>query len=228
MIRLRHFIAFLLLVALGGAAWTYRAARTVPEFYQQTLVLQPQVAEQAGNEFTEQTFELANRVRDFGKWSALFTDEQVNGWLATEMPQKHPELVPEGFADPRVRFGKDGLQFGVQYTAAGVKTIVWLDVEVSMTEQREAALRFRRVQAGDLPLPLGHVLEALTQVAEDLNAPLRWTTVDGDPTAMIGLTPSDDGRMRFELEQVKVSDGRLFVSGRTFRPTAAKPSAAAR
>lgn len=228
MIRLRQFVALMLLVALGGAAWMYRAARTVPEFYQQTLVLEPQVAEQAGNEFTEQTFELANRVRDFGKWSALFTDEQVNGWLATEMPQKHPELVPAGFAHPRVRFGKDGLQLGVQYTAAGVETVVWLDVEVSMTENREAALRFRRVRAGSLPLPLGHVLEALTHVAEDLHVPLRWTTTDGDPTALVGLTPSSDGRMRFELEQVKVSDGRLFLSGRTFRPTAANPNAAAR
>jgi hypothetical protein len=228
MIRLRYLVVSVLLVALGGAAWMYRAARTVPEFYQQTLVLEPQAAEKSGNEFTEQTFELANRVRDIGKWSALFTDEQVNGWLATEMPQKHPELVPEGFADPRVRFGQDGLQFGVQYTAAGVQTVVWLDVEVSMTESREAALRFRRVRAGDLPLPLGHVLDALTQVAEDLHVPLRWTTVDGDPTALIALSATSDGRMRFELEQVKISAGRLFVSGRTLRPTAAKPGAAAR
>lgn len=228
MIRLRYFFVLVTLVALGGAAWLYRAACTVPDFYQQTLVLAPHVAEKAGDEFTEQSFELANRVRDIGKWSALFTDEQVNGWLATEMPQKHPELVPEGFADPRVRFAQDGLQFGVQYTAAGVATIVWLDVEVSMTEQREAALRFRRVQAGSLPLPLGHVLDALTHVAEGLNVPLRWTTTDGDPTALIGLAATSDGRMRFELEQVKISDGRLFVSGHTVRPTAAKSGPAVR
>ena len=172
--------------------------------------------------------ELSNRVRLAGIWSAQFTDEQVNGWLATEMPEKHPELLPVGFTQPRVRFAENRLQLGVQSTASGVETVVWLDIEVSMTDEHEAALRFRQVRAGSLPLPLGHVLDALTQVAQDLEVPLRWTTVDDDPTALLGLPTLAGGYVRYELDKLKVSDGLLFVSGRTVRAKATSPGTAAR
>ena len=228
MFRFRTIIALLVLLAVVGAVSAYRAARTVPEFYHQVLELPPQQAEAAGEEFAASTLELSNRVRLAGIWSAQFTDEQVNGWLATEMPEKHPELLPVGFTQPRVRFAENRLQLGVQSTASGVETVVWLDIEVSMTDEHEAALRFRQVRAGSLPLPLGHVLDALTQVAKDLEVPLRWTTVDDDPTALLGLPTLAGGYVRYELDKLKVSDGLLFVSGRTVRAKATSPGTAAR
>ena len=53
MFRFRTIIALLVLLAVVGAVSAYRAARTVPEFYQQVLELPPQQAEAAGEEFME-------------------------------------------------------------------------------------------------------------------------------------------------------------------------------
>jgi hypothetical protein len=228
MLRLRYLSLLVVTIIVAVAGGTYRAASTVPEFYEESLALPPQEAHAAGDEFTATSFSLANQVREAGAWSAVFTDEQVNGWLAVDLPKKHPELLDPQFEEPRIRFHQDGLQLGVRRRVGAIKTVLWLDVEVKMSGAQEAALRFRHARAGSLPLPLGNLLDSLTEVAKDLDLPLRWTTVDGDPTAIIGLPALGEDGLRYELDKLKVSDGRLFVSGRTQHLAGVPTAAAAR
>lgn len=225
MFRLRYLLLLAALLVAVGVAGTYHAAQDVPDFYEQTLALPPEAAHEAGDEFEENSFALANDVREEGAWSALFTDTQVNGWLAVDLPKNHPELLPKEFSEPRLKFTPDGLQFGMRRKALGINTVVWLDIEVKMSGKQEAALRFRRVRAGKVPLPLGHLLDGLSEVAKELEVPLRWTTVDGDPTAVIGLPALGQDGMRYELDKLKVEEGRLFVSGRTTRVAATNATA---
>jgi hypothetical protein len=230
MFRLRTILSLLLATAAIACFGVYRAARSVPEFYETaTAPIPVEEADKAGDEFTATTVSLAGQAKREGEWSALFTDQQVNGWLAVDLPTKHPELLPPGYEQPRVRFSENGLQVGVRYASGAVNTVVWLDVDVQMTGSQEAALRFRRIRAGLLPLPLKQVLDSLTQVAEDLDLPLRWTTVDGDPTAVIGLPTLDNDGLQYDLDALQLSNGRLYVSGRTSRYSTAKgPATAAR
>jgi hypothetical protein len=229
MLRLRTLVllpaAFL---AASGVA-VYRAARSVPEFYVEAVKEVPSAAaDRAGDEFTATTVSLASQVRREGSWSAMFTDAQVNGWLITDLPTKHPDLLPPGYEQPRVRFTDHGLQLGVRCTTTPVTTVVWLDVDVQMTGAQEAALSFRRVRAGLLPLPLKEILDSLTQVAHDLELPLRWTTVDGHPTAIVGLPTLGSDGLQYDLDALKLSNGKLYVAGRTSRFAAKSTGAAAR
>jgi hypothetical protein len=228
MFRLRNWLIVGSLLLLGALATTFRAARAVPEFYEQAVELPPAQADAAGDEFAKNTLTLANEVREAGEWSALFTDEQVNGWLAAELPLKHPDLLPDGFWEPRVRFHEDGLQFGIRHRVAKVRTVVWVDVEVKMSGNQEAALRFRKVRAGSLPLPLGRLLDGVSELANDLQVPIRWTTIDGDPTAVIGLPALGKQGLRYDLDKLKVSEGRLFVSGRTTQLAASETKSSVR
>jgi hypothetical protein len=217
MFRLRTLAMFAAATAAMFGLGVYRAAQTVPDFYEASLSVPPADADKAGDEFTATTVSLASQVRREGEWSALFTDAQVNGWLATDLPAKHPELLPPDYEEPRVCFTAEGVQLGVRCTLSGVKTIVWLDVDVQMSGAHEASLRFRRVRAGMLPLPLGEVLGGLTQAADDLQLPLRWTTVEGDPTAIVGLPTLGSDGLRYELDALQLEDGKLYVAGRTQR-----------
>jgi hypothetical protein len=230
MFRLRTILSLLLAIAAVACFSVYRAARSVPDFYEAAVAeIPPEAGDKAGDEFTATTVSLAGQARREGQWDAFFTDEQVNGWLAVDLPTKHPELLPTGYEQPRIRFAENGLQLGVRYKAPALTTVVWLDVDVQMTGTHEAALRFRRVRAGLLPLPLKQILDALTQVATDLELPLRWTNTDGDPTAVVGLPTLDNNGLQYDLESLQLSDGRLYVSGRTSRvATARRTSSAAR
>jgi hypothetical protein len=207
----------LLLVVAGGAWWLYSASQDVPDFYSQALDIPAEKADVAGDEFSQSAVALAGNVREEGDWTAYFTDEQINGWLAADLPQKHPNLLPPEFTDPRVRILEDQAQVGIRCKLGGISTVAWIDVSVSMTETFEAAVRFRRVRAGSLPLPQTEVLDAASQVAADLGLTLRWTNVDGDPTAIISLPPLDERGLCYELTRLKLAPGKLFIAGRTLR-----------
>jgi len=212
-----YTVALLLLFAGGGAYWLYSASQDIPDFYSEALHIAPEVANVAGDEFSQQAVALAGSVREEGDWTAYFTDAQINGWLAADLPEKHPKLLPPEFSEPRVRILEDQAQVGIRCKLGGISTVAWIDVEVSMTEACEAALRFRRVRAGSLPLPQSEVLDAVSQVAADLGLVLRWTTIDGDPTAIMSLPPLDERGLRYELTRLKLATGRLFIAGRTIR-----------
>jgi len=218
---MRRFLLFavapLLLVAAGGAYWLYSASQDVPEFYSEALYIPPEKADVAGDEFSQSAVALAGNVREEGDWTAYFTDEQINGWLATDLPEKHPKLLPPEFTDPRVRILEDQAQVGIRCKLGGVSTVAWIDVSVSMTEAYEAAVRFRRVRAGSLPLPQTEVLDAVSQVAADLGLTLRWTTIEGDPTAIMALPPLDERGLSYELTRLKLAPGKLYIAGRTLR-----------
>lgn len=217
--RRRVVVAILLLSLVGGGAayWLFSASQQVPEFYSAALVMTPEAADRGGDEFSAGALALAGEARKEGSWSAVFHQDQINGWLAVDLLEKHPELLPAECTEPRIRLLEDRAQVGVRMSTGGVATIVWLDVEVRMTNDHEAALRFRDVRAGNVPLPPGRILDAVSQVADELDVTLRWTTLDGAPTAIIGLPPLGKNGLRYELTKLKLSPGSLFVAGKTFR-----------
>ena len=214
---LLYAVAPLLLLVGGGAYWLYSASQDVPDFYSEALHIAPEAADVAGDEFSQNAVALAGSVREEGDWTAYFTDDQINGWLAADLPEKHPTLLPPEFSEPRVRILENQAQIGIRCKLGGISTVAWIDVSVSMTEACEAAVRFRRVRAGSLPLPQSEVLDAVSQVAADLGLVLRWTTIDDDPTAIMSLPPLDERGLRYELTRLKLADGKLLIAGRTIR-----------
>jgi len=56
------------------------------------LTLPPHEADAGGDQFTATSFLLANQVARRERGAPSFTDEQVNGWMAVDLPEKHSEL----------------------------------------------------------------------------------------------------------------------------------------
>jgi hypothetical protein len=51
---------------------------------------------------------------------------------------------------------------------------------------------------------------------KNLNVPLSWTQVEGDPVALLALVPGRDGDDGARsLDQVEVREGEIYVAGRT-------------
>lgn len=217
--RRRLLLLLAVFVSFAGVALyaLYSASQHVPEFYAEAFEIPPTVAEKACDQFSDQAVALANDAEKEGVWNAVFSDDHINGWLATDLVTKHPKLLPPGFAHPRVKLSEDHAQIGVRYTVSGVETVAWIDLEARMTETHEISLTFRDVRAGAVPIPLASILDAITRAAADLEVPLRWAGGEERPTAIIGLPQDSAKGLRHELTKLKLGDGQLYVSGRTFK-----------
>lgn len=205
----------------------FRAAQSVPEFYEQAIEfdLPPREQAFASEQVEHEVLELHNEVRTEESWDATFSDQQVNAWLALDLPEKFPGALPPEISQPRVRFEKDHFHAGATYQIDDMKLVVSVSGDLYMTDQpNEVALRLRSVRAGMIPLPLKRVLGMVTQAANQAGLVLRWTKQDGDPVALLQLPPDQqqiDGR-RVQLDTLELRENSLFIAGRTVAEEAAK------
>jgi hypothetical protein len=207
-----------LLLAFGAFYGAWRATQQAPEFYQTALKKEPEKQKEKGAALEKQVLELHNEVRNTGRWEASFSDEQINGWLAADLPVKFPSALPKGVSEPRVAIGSDAAQVACKYEGPKLSTVFSMKVEITLTDEPNVvAVRIRKARAGLLPISLQQILDHATQYATKSEIPLRWVQEDGDPVALVTI-PSERKEFihrRIRIETVELRDGAVHLAGRT-------------
>lgn len=205
-----------LLLAAGMAVAVYRASQQVPDFYEQALVADVARQEVASRQMLQQATTLVNETQKPGVWQAEFNDEQINGWLAVDLEQKHPDALPKQVSDPRVAIRSDGARIGWRWNTEGLSTVFWLDMDVYLAQPNVLALEIRGAQAGTVPLPLARVLDEVTRVASSLDLQVSWAESEGHPTALLKIPPpEEDDDKAVIVEDIELRDGSIYLSGKT-------------
>ena len=219
--RLKSWGAVALLAALCIAvavvlAGTYTASQQVPEFYSQALALETSKAQKASQELGSRVSMLYNEVRRTGRWDALFTAEQINGWLAVDLVENHADLLAPNVQDPRVQIDEGEITLAARIEGETFSTVFTLTFEPYLYAPNVVAFRIIKARAGLLPIPMTDVLREVTYAVETVGLPLSWTQVDGDPVALVTLIPhrTKDESVRW-LDQLEVHTGEIYVAGRT-------------
>lgn len=210
-------LAFALVFVVVAIAMVVRAYRHKPEFYQEALDVPPEVLASAGDELERRVLELQNQVRRGQAWTMTFSEDQVNGWLMNDLPEKFPDALPSGVMEPRIRISNGKILFGALCRKGGVETVLWLEASVGLTErQNEVAIEVVGLHAGGLPLPLKAALDQASQAAIRAKVPLAWGQRDGKPVATLRI-PETDARYagkRLQIDQVELRGSEFHVAGR--------------
>jgi hypothetical protein len=213
-----------IVVALGGI---YFALKQPPNFYRQALAASP---EASGDNVERQALALHNQLRHSGAFELQLSQEEINSWLATDLPAKFPTVLPSGVSDPRVAIDGKQLHLAVHYQRDGVDTVISLACEAWLTDQpNEVAIRFAAARAGLVPIPLSRFLAEISERAARAGLPLRWTDVNGAPTAIVrlrlgnGIVNDADARA-VVLDDLAVGSGRIAIVGHTFTAAEAAES----
>jgi hypothetical protein len=198
---------------LGGA---YYAAQQVRPFYVQALEIKPEVLERGSRELESRATALYSDARQQGQWQALFTAEQINGWLATQLAANKDSEVPTNIRDPRVAITKDALTLGFRTSSGGVETVVSVDANVFLTDEGSVAIRLLSVRAGALPLPVMRLADELATACQKLSIPVRWTQQHGEPVALVEMHSdpiADDPQLY--IDTIELGESELYVAGHT-------------
>jgi uncharacterized protein YpmS len=229
--RTVQYIAILLVLALcsaGGTTWwAYEAVQEVRPFYAQAMSVQPSVLREAGQELSSRATALVNDVCRDEPWQATFTEDQINGWLAFDLPEKHAELIPKDVSDPRVAIDDGRLSLGARYTGGRLKAVFTVDVEPYVAEPNVLSLKILSATAGTLPVPVSEVTERLTRAAERFGLQLSWIQESEVPTALVRLKlrSKRHGR-KLRLDLLTLDDDSLHLQGVTEQEEEATAAAA--
>ena len=209
-------IAAALLLPIGlPVCLFFLAVLHVPTFYRQAVVLDPAVARRGSDEFLEIATALTNTVNREGKWYAIMTAEQINGWLAVDLEDNHPEFLPEGAVDARVRLQAGRATIGCGYRYPGLSTIVSVTFDLYLAEPRVVALRVHSARAGAIPVPIKPIVDGVALAAERLNLRIQWRQADGDPVALITLPAAQSETATYRLDTLELRDQEIYIAGRT-------------
>jgi hypothetical protein len=217
--RLRIVVASLggtFVLACGACAYVLQAMDEVQPFYAAALDANPEELESAGRQMESRVAALKSEVERTGRWQAVFTDAEVNGWLAVVLEEKYAKLLPAGVSDPRITFTPGGCQLGYRYQGRRFSAVVSVEGEAFMASDDVAAFRLRRALFGSLPLPMSEVVEEISKAAIKMEIPVTWTELEADPVLLVSVVDalSTETELR-KLERVELRDGELLLAGKS-------------
>ena len=211
-----------LLVAAVLVLLVYRGTQHVPDFYIDVLnsELTPQEQAKLGDDFEREALELHNDAKRVGAWEAVFSEDQVNAWLANDLPRNHPRALPSEVSDPGVKISPDQVQVGCMYSGEPIGAVISLSADVYLTDKpNQLAIQVHSVRAGRVPLPLKNFMDRVSEATRTSGLQLVWSRKDGDPVALIQIPSQVDRKTgrKIRVETLELRDGEVYVAGRTDR-----------
>jgi hypothetical protein len=208
-------VAGLVAALVATGAWLWFSIHHVPEFYQQALKTDREELERSNKQLLRRTAALRNEFKRIGTWQARFTADEINGWLAVDVPKNHPDLLPPQLEEPRVSISPDAVLGGARYTG-GVTSVVSLEVSAHLPEENVIAVRIRKLRVGDLPWSMSRIIDEVTAAASDLGVGVQQSQIDGDPLLIFSLSDywQAEGR-NIALVGLEFEDGAVVIRGRT-------------
>ena len=210
------FLAFLALLI-----WiTLASAQRVPKFYAKALQTDMERAKEDGREFERNLVKLQNTALRRLPWIVEITEDQVNGWFKSDLPEKFPESLPADIEDPRAVFTQDEIRIAFKYKVRNFVGVVVINATVFCTDKpNEIAVQLNSVKSGFLPLPVGPWLERVADSIRNAGIPVFWSQTSGVPVAIFTLPDqmTTTATHHVNVEAIDLRPGKLVIAGNTTR-----------
>lgn len=217
----RNFLAFLVfvvaLVAQTVTVW-FVAAAWVPDFYHSRLAISKEALAVHGAAFEEKMEALQiDAADDDGAWSIELSDEQINGWLAVELPRRFSSSMPDHLIDPRVAIDSECCHVACQYRDGATNVILTLSLDLQPSEKpNHLKLKVLSAKIGSVPGLEHQAVGPIAQAAYRSKIRLRWLSRDEQPEALVQIPQwwLEQGR-QVHVERIEFGEGHLLVSGKS-------------
>ncbi len=212
-------VGLLLLLLIAAVGFVYYTSQQQPEFYTAAMKQEADQNRAMGSRMETTALELYNSALYPSTWEGSVSEMEINGWLASELPAKFPELLPENIKDPRVLLAANELTIACRCRYKDLQGILVGKFDLFCTEQtNQVAVRIRSIRLGVLPFPVTQFADVITDVLRKSGYESSWSTHDGDPLLLVTM-PEDHlvihDSFRIVVKSFDIKDKALHISGET-------------
>ncbi len=210
-------------IALGGvlllapvAGWL--ALTYEPRYYRDMvpLGLPREQIEGRAKHFVAQSLQLRNDICNEPTWEAVFSDEEVNAWLADDLVTHFADQLPPEVSEPRVLFESGRVILAFRLDRGAFSSVITVVARPRIPADNTVELTLEKIRAGILPVPADRVLDRIIERGMIYGVDATWRKVDGYPVVQLRYTP-DVNREDVRLDDVDVRAGRIRLAGRSDR-----------
>jgi hypothetical protein len=185
-----------------------------PTFYRNMVEMPRETQEIEAKRFVAQSLQLRNDIVNEPTWEAVFTDQEVNAWLAEDLVKHFADQLPPEVHEPRVVFEPDRIVLAFQLDQGPVKSVITVDAKPEVPEGNVLVLTLERIRAGVLPVFADKILDRIVEHAQERGIDVSWKRVDHRPVVTLKYT-TDSERADIQLEHVEIRAGQIRLVGRS-------------
>jgi hypothetical protein len=189
-------------------------ARHEPAFYGSAAVAAASAAvELNARRMLSKASSMHAAIRSAAPWDAVITADEVNAWLAVDLPRNHSQLLPANTSALRVAFAPHRVLAGVRLGSGVFSAVAWVDAEVRLCGVNQVGLGLVDARLGSLPLPRAALIRELARQLHALGlvTDLRWG--ESGPLLVVSAPATYDAAPGARLEMLAVGDGELLLAG---------------
>ncbi len=204
----------ILLSAVPAIAWfslTYQ-----PSYYRALLRFSRVERVDRAKKFVAQSLQLRNDICNEPTWEAVFSDEEVNAWLAEDLITHFADQLPPEVNEPRLLFELDRITLAFQLHQRGIHSVITVVARPRVSEGNTVELVLEKIRAGILPVPADNFLDRIIDYARCHGVDVEWSRKDGYPVVVMRYTPNLE-REDVRLEEVQIGNGQIRLAGRSDR-----------
>ncbi|MFO0889529.1 MAG: hypothetical protein U0790_10370 [Isosphaeraceae bacterium] len=212
LVRIGAILAAIVAFPLGGfLALTYQ-----PPYYRDMVRLTRAQREVGAKHFVAQSLQLRNDIVNEPTWEAVFSDQEVNAWLAEDLVTHFADQLPPEVHDPRVLFETDRVILAFQLDKGGFQSVITVVARPRVPTENTVELTLEKIRAGILPVPADNVLDRIIEHARIQGVNVQWQRRDGYPVVVMQYTPNL-AREDVQLEELEIRSGQIRLAGRSDR-----------
>ncbi len=203
-----------LLLIVPTAIWLSLTHR--PSFYRALDAMPRELREAKAKRFVAGSLQLRNDISNERDWQAVFTDQEVNAWLAEDLVTHFADLIPPEIHEPRVAFEPGRITLAFQLDRGPIRSVIWVVAQARVSEDNVLALTLEKIRAGVIPISADRIIGPITAQAREHGLDIRWDREHDLPVALIRYQ-AREGRTDIVLENLDIRQGQIRLSGRSDR-----------
>jgi hypothetical protein len=207
-------IALGLASVVGAVVGLLAALAHEPSFYREAAIAPGAFADAQVRNLLTRGLQLRNDIVNEPRWDAIFSDSEINAWLAEEAAR--PDTLPPGFTEPRLSFEMDRILIACKVRQGPISSLVWVAAQARSVGPSELELVVERVSAGLVPLPRALVRGRLEILAKAMGLELTWREVANQHVALV-RPKLVDSSANVVLDRFEILNGQIRVVGRTVK-----------
>jgi hypothetical protein len=187
-----------------------------PSYYRDMVRLPQAQREVKAKHFVAQSLQLRNDIVNEPTWEAVFSDQEVNAWLAEELVTHFADQLPPEVHDPRVLFELNRVILAFQLDKGGIQSVITVVARPHVPSENTVELTLEKIRAGILPVPADNVLDRIIEHARVRGVDVQWQRRDGYPVVVLRYRPNL-AREDVQLEELEIRAGQIRLAGRSDR-----------
>jgi hypothetical protein len=202
------------LTSIPVGAWfclTYQ-----PSYYRAMMLLSREQRAGKAKKFVAQSLQLRNDICNEPSWEAVFTDQEVNAWLAEDLVTHFADQLPPEVQEPRVLFELDRITLAFLLQQGAFQSVITVVARPRVPGGNTVELTLEKIRAGILPVPADNVLDRIVEYARYHGVDVEWARKDGYPVVLMRYTPNIE-REDVQLEEVQIRVGQIRLAGHSDR-----------